>query len=225
MGEKLKHNEKIIRDIKIIDNSNKAGEFSTTFVFESGGEISYKFKDQRDALKFLTLNWELISPVESDTIFEYVNTGLGNRKFNQMQIYYFLILWIKLEFRWFFSMANPIPDIDETSSEEEVDLYTSINEIYIGELDRVTRMAHIFAVQNTWFFWSRDNGSNLKRLISDEEVFDVEFKGKKVVKVTGFNLEWRLWKVGFDDDSWVIASDAGNGWYWPETNFNSYKFI
>lgn len=225
MGEKLKSNETIIRDIKIINNSNKAGEFSTTFVVESGGEMSYKFKDQRDALKFLALNWELIGPVESDTIFKYIQTGLGNGKFDQIHVYYFLILLIKLEFRWFFSLVNPIPDIDETSSPEEIDLYTSVNTIYIGELDRVTRLAHIFAVQNTWFFWNLNHGGYENRLFSNEDEFVDEFKGKKVVGVTGFILEYRLWKVEFDDDSWIIASDAGNGWYRPLTKLNSYKLI
>ena len=62
------------------------------------------------------------------------------------------------------------------------------------------------------------------RLFSNEDEFDDEFKGKKVVGATGFILECRLWKVEFDDGSWIIASDAGNGWYRPETKFNSYKF-
>lgn len=40
-----------------------------------------------------------------------------------------------------------------------------------------------------------------------------------------FLLSRRIWKVYFKDGSWILANDQGNGWYYPLTNFNSYKLL
>ena len=40
-----------------------------------------------------------------------------------------------------------------------------------------------------------------------------------------FCLVDRLWKIRFNDGTWIIAGDRGNGQYQALTDFNSYKMI
>lgn len=62
----------------------------------------------------------------------------------------------------------------------------------------------------------------------------IEFKfDKKIVEVQPFFLEYRMWKIVFDSENknskngndekeFIIAIDAGNGWYYICSELNSY---
>lgn len=62
----------------------------------------------------------------------------------------------------------------------------------------------------------------------------IEFKfDKKIVEVQPFFLDYRMWKIVFDSENknskngndekeFIIAIDAGNGWYYICSELNSY---
>ena len=115
------------------------------------------------------------------------------------------------------------------SKEEEALYHKLINE-YEKNLDIITRYSHKWAVANTWWYYNyyRKTSINRKEGIPNtinlfNENFGETYKGKKVISASGFLLVERLWRVNFEDGSWIIAFDAGNGWYDPMTDFNSYK--
>lgn len=75
--------------------------------------------------------------------------------------------------------------------------------------EHISIMAHKFAIQNSWNLF---HDMNL-----DSELHDVDSLMEKynavVKEIFMFNGYLRLWAVIFDNNSFVICFDAGNGWY------------
>lgn len=240
----------VINDIQVIDYS-KGKTLHIKFNYRSdptedfgeGGHLIFKFKDPRDALKCLTKNLEIFSPLESGILFEYIQHYENEGIYSPLEIYYILILEIKLPFIVDFVPLHPIPKKDfKDFTPIELENYLANCEKFRAEYETIIREAHKFAVANTWKVWNniqysvRRNKVDtseyvptsediLKYSIPVEELFDLNYKEKKIHIVFGFNLYRRLWKVVFEDNSWVIAGDHGNGWYSAETDFNSYKLL
>ena len=240
----------VINDIQVIDYS-KGKTLHVRFNYRSdpteefgeGGHLIFKFKDPRDTLKFLTNNFELLCDVEQIILFNYVQRYEDEGFYSQLEIYYLLLLELKLPLIDCFIAKHSIPKKDfKDLNEEELENYKANCKQFRDEFEKSIREAHKFAVANTWKVWN-DIQANVrrKRIDTNEYVptvedikrssipastlFDTNYKGREVSVTQGFNLYRRLWKVIFEDNSWVIASDLGNGWYSAETNFNSYKLL
>ena len=211
--------------------------------FEDGGHLEFKFKDPRDTLKFLTNNFELLGGVEQLILFDYVQFYEDEGFYSQLEIYYLLLLELKLPCIDCFIAKHPIPKKDfKDFTEEELENHKANCKQFRDEFEKSIREAHKFAVVNTWKVWN-DIQSNVRRkridssevIVTEEDIkrvsipkesmFDTNYKGREVSVAYGFNLYRRLWHVYFEDGSWVIAGDHGNGWYSAETNFNSYKLL
>lgn len=219
------------------------GSISLAFKYDEssgGNEITYKYKDPRDALHFIVNYWKEISPIESISHMNYIQGGCGLGLYTQMDIYYLTILEILLDVNLVFSICNPLPSVlnDANMSAATKLKYFKILDEFQETLNRETRIAHRFAVANTWKFWNAQKPNEgisseipvteaglLKLAVKEKDLFDKEYKGREIDYAHGFNRFWRLWKVIFKDGSWVIASDQGNGWYAAKTDFNSYKLI
>lgn len=66
----------------------------------------------------------------------------------------------------------------------------------------------------------------------DTDQIEIKFD-KKIVEVQPFFLDYRMWKIVFDSENknskngndekeFIIAIDAGNGWYYICSELNSY---
>lgn len=193
-----------------------------------GNEIKYKFRDPRDTLHFLIKNWKIISPIESSHLFDYVELGFDLGIYTQMEIYYMLVLRHQINFNLVYTNGNNIFDEylnRNTSLNSKIDLLNKLKDFEFN-LNKVTRESHIFAVKNTRLFWDIHKNNKISFNNNfDTTIFDETYLGKKVNHVLSFNLTFRLWTVYFDDGSWIIAGDEGNGWYKPLTKFNDYKLL
>lgn len=240
MEEKIE----IENGLKITDYSKDKSELYIKFERKSvdddpnndlqfnGSCFEFKFKDPRDALKELVKNWKVYDLEISSKLLDYVNYGISLGNFNPMQVYYNIILNFQIEYTIYFAMHNTyLPEIKEDRLKEAEDLYNVWMNKYLVGFNIISRVAHKWAIANTWWYY---NYYNRKTLIKDKDRipntlnlyngnFSEDYNGKKVVEVTNFLFIERLWRVKFEDNSWIIAFDAGNGWYKPLTNFNSYK--
>ena len=213
----------------------KLGEISENIV-------TYKFKDPRDALKYLVKHIMVLPRQVIDGIFEYVEQeGFYSNLFNPLETYYYLIMALQLDCRvgivqpWFNS-------INEFSTIAEIENLSKHLENEMTLLNTVNRESHKFAVANTWGIWNESNSSKIRAELNTSEVafnqkdikklsmdadklFGDIYKGREVKEAYGFMLGRRIWKVRFQDNSWILAADHGNGWYYPLTNFNSYKLL
>ena len=240
----------VINDIQVIDYS-KGKTLHVRFNYRSdpteefgeGGHLIFKFKYPRDALKCLTKNLEIFSPLESGILFEYIQHYENEGIYSPLEIYYILILEIKLPFIVDFVPTHQIPKKEfKDYTPIELENYLVNCSQFRNEYESTIREAHKFAVANTWKVWNdiqyivRRNKVDTSEFVPTVEdikrssipastLFDTKYKGREVSIVFGFNLYRRLWKVVFEDNSWVIAGDRGNGWYSAETNFNSYKLL
>lgn len=245
----------IIDDVKVIDYS-KGNKLHIRFnyrgdttedgqagSFEDGGHIEFKFNDPRDTLKFLAKKLELFDGVVVSKLFEYANSIDAMKIYNQLEIYYLLILEVKIPYLYFFAVNNPLPKKDlKDYSPEELELYKITVNKFHDEYEDAIRTAHKYAVANTWKVWNdcqyfynkKDIETSeyaptkeqiLRCSIPKETIFDKEYKGKEVDSAVGFNLHRREWQVFFKDGSWILAGDQGNGWYNALTDFNSYKIL
>lgn len=124
-----KYKSTVIKEM-IGDNLN------IVIVRENGDEISYKFKDPRDALNFLVRNWKLMETVDIETLFEYVQYGSNLGTFKHIDFYYLLMLEVIITF-----------------------LVNNYNKDY-SRLDRVIRESHLYAVGNTHKIFNQKNHTN-----------------------------------------------------------------
>lgn len=239
MEEKIE----IKNGIRITDYSKDKGELYIKFEFKglnddiynneqfTGSYIEFKFKDPRDALKKLVKNWKLYDIIISQKILNYVMEGITFGNFTPLQVYYTIILNFQIEYTLYFTIHNPpLPEFKEDMTKKELKLYIKLTKEYESGLNIQTRLSHIWAVKNTWWYYNKFN--NISKL--DKELKDIEnlsesitvedtYLGKKVVEISGFLLMERLWEIKFEDGSWLIGFDEGNGWYRAVTALNSYK--
>lgn len=239
MEEKIE----IKNEVRITDYSKDKSELYIKFEFKglnddmhndeqfTGSYIEFKFKDPRDALKELVKNWKLYDIIISQKLLNYVMEGITFGNFTPLQVYYTIILNFQIEYTLYFTMHNPpLPEFKDDMTEKELKLYNKLTKEYESGLNIQTRLSHIWAVKNTWWYYNKFiNGSKLDKGLKDIEnltesitVGDI-YLGKKVVEISGFLLIERLWRVNFEDGSWLIGFDEGNGWYRAVTPLNSYK--
>ena len=215
-------------------------EFRKDFTIKIGDNsetiLTIKFKDPRDALKYLVNGINNLTQEVVKEVFGYVEYGYNCDLYSIKETYHYLMLCFQVEnfvtfpHSWFLKL-------DAYSTIEEVKKAYDTLEVYKDNLNSAVRTSHKFAVANTWKVWNdtqiRIKKSNLdssENIVTKEDIerFSVSnegYKGKKVRYEIGFLLSRRLWRVVFEDNSWIIASDYGNGWYKPFTGINSYKII
>ena len=201
--------------------------------YTKGGHLEFKFKDPRDALNYLVKHFDLVYGLttEINKLFEYIQYGVVYGNYSQLETYYLIILEFKIEFVGNFKSVNPLPkkELEEYTQEELVNYKTTMDN-FVELLDQTTRLAHRFAVANTWTIWNRDQKYHNNAVANnykdrDENLFGKYYQWKEISHALNFNLYRRLWQVYFKDGSWIICGDHGNGWYQPLTDFNSLKFI
>ena len=81
----------------------------------------------------------------------------------------------------------------------------------LKEYEDLSRLSHRFAVKNS--------NKNVYKYFEGEDISD------QVVVASEFILQWRLWKVYFENGDWCLAFDAGNGNYDRMSKDNSYKLF
>ena len=231
--------------IRITDYSKGKGDLHLKFEYKgeeddlnddsqfSGSYMEFKFKDPRDALKELVNNWKLLDIEISLKLLDYVNYGTTSRNYSPMQVYYTIILNFQIYFTAeFIDFNGNLPELTKDSTEEEINLYNKLSTEYKERLNTQSRLSHIWAVKNTWWYYQQmmytasehPNKKDIEKLTNDKSLlFANYYKDKKVKFATGFLLIERLWMVVFEDGSWIIAEDEGNGWYKAITDFDSYK--
>ena len=123
-----------------------------------------------------------------------------------------------IDFDWSFAyrlrflslFSNLVYDIENSQLREE----SSFD--YLKNIEKASRLSHIFTIKNlekSYYIGVIDN--DIRELdISDD-----------VVKAEAFMLQYRIWKVYFNDCSWCLAFDGGNGCYIQMSKNNDYKLI
>ena len=222
-------------------------EFRKEFTIKLGDNsetiLTIKFKDPRDALKYLVNGINNLTQEVVKEVFSYVEYGYNCNLYNIKETYYYLMLCFQVE-NFITYPHNWFSNLDRFSTIDEIKDASKKLEKYLEALNWSNRLSHKFAVANTWKVWNdtqtRIKKSNLdssenivtkedikRSSVSNEDLFGSPegYKGKKVQYEVGFLLTRRLWKVIFTDGSWIIASDYGNGWYKPFTGINNYKIV
>lgn len=166
------------------------------FKYDNENEMSYKFKDPRDALHFLVRNWEIMEVVEVETLFEYVQFGANLNIYTVMDFYYLLMLEVIVTFL----VNHPKPiykPTEDVASNGINDTTLAIHgynkhgfNMYVNKLKRAIRESHLYAVANTWKTYNRYNISSLnpKKIeylefnLNFESIFKMHFlKDKKFI--------------------------------------------
>lgn len=217
--------------VEIIDKS-KENELDLSFHYtepKGNGFTHYKFKEPLDCLHYITKNWKKMYPIETVKLFEYASNFITKNIFTPRDIYDLLFLEMVLYYNLEFNISIKLPNVSENIClEDKLNLLEDLK-VFEENLNVYTRLAHRFAVANTWYYYNfykkyNSNGVEAK-YHRDEAYFGNNYKNKKVDFTTGFNLNRRIWQVYFKDNSWLLAFDVGNGWYVPLTNFNSLKIV
>ena len=236
-GFKMKNGKMEIKNgVRITDYSKGKGDLHIKFEYKgqdndlnddlqfNGSYIEFKFKDPRDALKELVKNWKVYNIEISLKLLDYVNYGISLGNYTPLQVYYHIILNFQIYFTAEFIdfNGNP-PELTKDSTEEERIEYLKKCELYEEDLNTQTRISHIWAVANTWWYFHHYSKEDSEISKMDKYLLFNNYKGKNVKYATEFLLIERLWKVVFEDESWLIAFDVGNGWYKAMTDFDSYK--
>ena len=217
-------------------------EFTIKLSETSENIVTFKFKDPRDALRYLVKHIRALPREVIDSIFKYIEMeGFYSHIFNPLETYYYLVMALQIDCR--VGVVQPwFNQLDQYSTIIEIEnLYKHLeNEMTI--LNTINRESHKFAVANTWGIWNESNYSKIRAELNTSEVvfnqkdvaklsidadklFGDYHRGKEVKEAYGFMLGRRIWRVRFKDDSWILAADHGNGWYYPLTDFNSYKLL
>ena len=218
----------------LFEFKNGAGNFN-------GNVFEYKFKDPRDALKYFITRFENYHPIIGEMIYNYIESNISVIQYTPLELYYIEIMKFKIPFATSFFIDNPIiKNIisfdkgikEELNQEELLELNKEFEEVYFKykkEMNTITRMAHLWAVANTWsyynayrdVFFSRDeNKSKESKYIDTKIIYN-----KDIEEIQPFIYDDGLWKIFNKKGDWVIAFDAGNGWYKQMTKENSYKVI
>lgn len=188
-----------------------------------------EFNNAKEVLASLIGNWQ---KYEFDDLI-YALNYIEEFRFDldPLDIYYKLILELQIEKDEHLKRMFPILKRDEKNlNVAELAQYCETKQQYESLGESTVRESHKWAVANTWWYYNyyRKTLSRGKEGIPNtikrvDDIFSETYRGKKAISESGFLLVERLWRVKFEDDSWVIAYDVGNGWYKPMTDFNSYK--
>ena len=96
-------------------------------------------------------------------------------------------------------------------------------------MNNITILAHLWAVSNTWYYYNLYYAiffSNDVNSLKESRHIDVEtINNEDIEEIQPFIYDDGLWKIFNKRGDWVIAFDAGNGWYKQMTKENSYKLI
>lgn len=225
--------------------NNTLNPFKKEFIIKlsekSESTLNIKFKDPRDALKYLVNNINNLSQKVVEEMFYYIEYGYDCNLYNIKETYQYLTLCFQVEnfitypHSWFIK-------INKFSTISEIKEASEVIDKYLKSLNDAVRLSHKFAVANTWEFWNntqyeikKANLNTSENIVTNEDIKKSSYKpeelfcslegykGKNVQSEIGFLLTRKLWKVTFTDGSWIIAGDRGNGWYQPISNFDSYK--
>lgn len=237
----------LFNDVRVTHYPVKQTHIQIMFEFKNGagnfnGNVfEYKFKDPRDALKYFITRFENYHPIIGEMIYDYIESNIPFIQYTPLELYYIEIMKFKIPFATSFFIDNPIiKNIisfdkgikEELNQEELLELNKEFEEVYFKykkEMNTITRMAHLWAVSNTWYyynlyyniFFSRDVNSSKESKHIDAETINNE----DIEEIQPFIYDDGLWKIFNKRGDWVIAFDAGNGWYKQMTKENSYKLI
>lgn len=214
-----KYKSTVIKEM-IGDNLN------IVIVRENGDEISYKFKDPRDALNFLVRNWKLMETIDIESLFEYVQYGSNLGTFKHIDFYYLLMLEVIITFL----VTTPKPVYDAIATDIDMETKTVINgynntglNIYNKKLERAIRMAHLYAVGNTHRIFRQKNyigiilPKNIGYHISDKIEID-----KSVLYTSIFNGYSNIQKITYQD-GYILAYTNNKGITYKVSKKNSCK--
>ena len=238
---------RLFNDVRVTHYPVKQTHIQIMFEFKNGagnfnGNVfEYKFKDPRDALKYFITRFENYHPIIGKMIYNYIESNIPFIQYTPLELYYIEIMKFKIPFATSFFIDNPIiKNIisfdkgikEELNQEELLELNKEFEEVYFKykkEMNTITRMAHLWVVSNTWYyynlyyniFFSHDVNSLKESKHIDAETINNE----DIEEIQPFIYDDGLWKIINKKGDWVIAFDAGNGWYKQMTKENSYKLI
>ena len=195
-------------------------------------EMSYKFKDPRDALHFLVRNWEIMEVTEVETLFEYVQFGANLNIYTVMDIYYLTMLEVIITFlvKHPKPIYNPTEDIASNGINDTTLAINGYNKhgfnMYVNKLKRVIRESHLYAVANTWINFNihyRYHNKIYKECdITDfKEMVYLEFNHNEVI-ITEFNGFGSIFKIQFLKDKKFILAKVFDNKFYGISKFNSY---
>ena len=237
----------VFGDVRVTHYPVEQTHIHILFEFKNGERnfngmiFQYKFKDPRDALKYFITRFENYHPVIGEMIYDYIESNISVIQYTPLELYYIEILKFKIPFVTSFFMDNPIiKNIisfnkgikEELNQEEFLKSNKEFEEVYFKykkELNAVTRIAHLWAVANTWsyynmcrdMFFPREENKPKESKYIDNEIINKD----DIEEIQPFLYDERLWKIFNKKGDWIIAFDAGNGHYKQMTKENSYKLI
>ena len=198
------------------------------FKYDNENEMSYKFKDPRDALHFLVRNWEIMEVVEVETLFEYVQFGANLNIYTVMDFYYLLMLEVIVTFLVNHPkpIYNPTEDVASNGINDTTLAIHGYNKhgfnMYVNKLKRAIRESHLYAVANTWEVFNRYKPTIVViENVKIKEVEYLEFNLNEVI-ITSFNGFESIFKIHFlKDKKFILAKVIENNFY-GVSKFNSY---
>lgn len=184
--------------------------------YDDGNEKSYKFKDARDALHFLTNNWKLLDNIEIKYLFDYVEYVSHLGIFTIMDFYYMLMLEVIITF--LLNTHKPSYDDVRDNLDPTKIVINSYNNtglvIYNKKLARAIREAHLYAVGNTWRKYNQRTSERMPKIEEVSFPFTdvVSPTNVELLYIVPFNRYTRLMKFVYQD-GYIIVYDGGNNFY------------
>ena len=198
------------------------------FKYDNENEMSYKFKDPRDALHFLVRNWEIMEVVEVETLFEYVQFGANLNIYTVMDFYYLLMLEVIVTFLVNHPkpIYNPTEDVASNGINDTTLAIHGYNKhgfnMYVNKLKRAIRESHLYAVANTWEVFNRYKPTIVViENVKIKEVEYLEFNLNEVI-ITSFNGFESIFKIHFLKDKKFILAKVVESKFYAVSKFNSY---
>lgn len=198
------------------------------FKYDNENEMSYKFKDPRDALHFLVRNWEIMEVVEVETLFEYVQFGANLNIYTVMDFYYLLMLEVIVTFLVNHPkpIYNPTEDVASNGINDTTLAIQGYNKhgfnMYVNKLKRAIRESHLYAVANTWEVFNRYKPTIVViENVKIKEVEYLEFNLNEVI-ITSFNGFESIYKIHFLKDKKFILAKVVESKFYAVSKFNSY---
>lgn len=215
-----KYKSTVIKEM-IGDNLN------IVIVRENGDEISYKFKDPRDTLHFITKNWRNLETIELLRLFDIVQYGSILRIFTVMDFYNMLMLEVIITFLEL--TPKPVYDVNDNMTDPTKVVISSYNNTgvknYNQKLQKTLHYANLFAISNTWRVYQQKNYNGIPK---PEEIgfpIDLNFNvnDKDILFKTVFNQYRNLLKYNFKDGYYLVYTGDWEDVYYKVGDFNSCK--